>query len=57
MRVSRPGAPLSTSATQLASLSVIDEVGLPATLTVRDLREGWRRHRAEVVFDCATSGP
>ncbi|WP_435286122.1 molybdopterin-dependent oxidoreductase [Streptomyces bacillaris] len=55
--MSRPGAPLSTSATQLASLSVIGEVGLPATLTVRDLREEWRRHRAEVVFDCATSGP
>ncbi|MFL3870105.1 molybdopterin-dependent oxidoreductase [Streptomyces griseobrunneus] len=55
--MSRPGAPIGPSAPQLASLSVLGEVGLPATLTVRDLREGWPRHRAEVVFDCATSGP
>lgn len=26
-------------------------------LTVADLRERWEQHRAEVVFECATSGP
>ncbi|WTL27060.1 molybdopterin-dependent oxidoreductase [Streptomyces sp. NBC_01498] len=33
------------------------ELGRPATLTVADLRRGWRQHRADVVFDCANSGP
>ncbi|MFI8961936.1 molybdopterin-dependent oxidoreductase [Streptomyces sp. NPDC053493] len=33
------------------------DVARPATLTVADLRRGWTRHRAEVVFDCATAGP
>lgn len=32
-------------------------MALPATLTVADLRREWTRHRAEVVFDCATAGP
>ncbi|MFD5791150.1 molybdopterin-dependent oxidoreductase [Streptomyces sp. NPDC127037] len=29
----------------------------PVTLSVARLRRGWEQHRAEVVFDCATSGP
>ncbi|GAA1369714.1 molybdopterin-dependent oxidoreductase [Streptomyces beijiangensis] len=33
------------------------ELHSPATLTVAELREGWEQHRADVVFDCATSGP
>ncbi|MGW9306017.1 molybdopterin-dependent oxidoreductase [Streptomyces cyaneofuscatus] len=55
--MSRLGAPHRASAAQLASLALLGDVGRPATLTVGDLRDGWRQHRAEVVFDCATSGP
>ncbi|MFJ5111550.1 molybdopterin-dependent oxidoreductase [Streptomyces sp. NPDC088551] len=33
------------------------EVACPLSLTVADLRERWEQHHAEVVFDCATSGP
>ena len=33
------------------------ELRRPTTLTVAALREGWEQHRADVVFDCATSGP
>ncbi|WP_405763124.1 molybdopterin-dependent oxidoreductase [Streptomyces sp. NBC_01420] len=29
----------------------------PVTLSVARLRRDWEQHRAEVVFDCATSGP
>ncbi|WP_078850098.1 molybdopterin-dependent oxidoreductase [Streptomyces sp. NRRL F-5126] len=32
------------------------EVARTMTLTVADLRAGWRQHRVEVTFDCATSG-
>ncbi|MEU8706109.1 molybdopterin-dependent oxidoreductase [Streptomyces sp. NPDC048565] len=39
------------------ALAVLGNVGRPATLSVGDLRSGWKQHRAEVVFDCATSGP
>ncbi|PVC81726.1 molybdopterin-dependent oxidoreductase [Streptomyces sp. CS090A] len=55
--MSRLGAPRRTPAAQLASLALLGDVGRPATLTVGDLRDGWTQHRAEVVFDCATSGP
>lgn len=55
--MSRPGTSHRTPATRLASLAVLGDVGRPATLTVRDLRDGWEQHRAEVVFDCATGGP
>ncbi|MYW32569.1 molybdopterin-dependent oxidoreductase [Streptomyces sp. SID2119] len=55
--MSRLGAPRRATAAQLASLALLGDVGRPATLTVGDLRDGWRQHRAEVVFDCATSGP
>ncbi|MYQ73464.1 molybdopterin-dependent oxidoreductase [Streptomyces sp. SID4934] len=33
------------------------ETGEPARLTVAELAGGWPEQRAEVVFDCATSGP
>lgn len=36
---------------------MLGNVGRPATLTVGDLRSGWEQHRADVIFDCATSGP
>ncbi|MGW4235050.1 molybdopterin-dependent oxidoreductase [Streptomyces sp. NPDC004980] len=54
--MTRRSAPPGTSPARLASLAVLGEVVRPATLTVGDLRTGWRQHRAEVVFDCATGG-
>ncbi|MBD0739311.1 molybdopterin-dependent oxidoreductase [Streptomyces sp. CBMA29] len=33
------------------------EVRRPMRLSVAQLRQGWEQQRAEVVFDCATSGP
>lgn len=42
---------------QPASLALLGDVDRPGTLTVGDLRERWEQHRADVVFDCATSGP
>lgn len=33
------------------------ELGRPGTLTVADLRQGWEQHSADVVFQCASSGP
>ncbi|WP_031081345.1 molybdopterin-dependent oxidoreductase [Streptomyces sp. NRRL WC-3549] len=47
----------SAPSEQFVSLALLGDVGRPATLTVGDLRDGWEQHRAEVVFDCATSGP
>ncbi|GGY54591.1 hypothetical protein GCM10010363_39800 [Streptomyces omiyaensis] len=38
-------------------LTLWGEVAEPLSLTVADLRAGWERRRAEVVFDCATAGP
>ena len=55
--MSRLRAQSRTSPAQLASLAVLGDVDRPATLTVDDLRTGWEQHRAEVVFECATSGP
>ncbi|WP_413754270.1 molybdopterin-dependent oxidoreductase [Streptomyces sp. R-74717] len=46
-----------TPRVRAASFALRGDVDRPATLTVRDLREGWQQHRTEVVFDCATSGP
>ncbi|MEU0977887.1 molybdopterin-dependent oxidoreductase [Streptomyces griseus] len=40
-----------------SSFTVCGDVAEPFTLTVAELREGWRQHRAEVTFDCATDGP
>ncbi|MEU6957570.1 molybdopterin-dependent oxidoreductase [Streptomyces sp. NPDC045714] len=58
--MSRPIAASRTGPTSSAgavSFSVCGEVAEPFTLTVAELREGWQQHRAEVTFDCATSGP
>ncbi|MFE6036848.1 molybdopterin-dependent oxidoreductase [Streptomyces sp. NPDC056452] len=55
--MSRLRAQPRTSPPQLASLAVLGDVDRPATLTVDDLRTGWEQHRADVVFECATSGP
>ncbi|MFE5810869.1 molybdopterin-dependent oxidoreductase [Streptomyces sp. NPDC056491] len=40
----------------MATLMLHGDLDRPALLSVADLRE-WTRHRAEVVFDCATNGP
>ncbi|MGW1890552.1 molybdopterin-dependent oxidoreductase [Streptomyces sp. NPDC002004] len=48
--------PRSTAQTG-TSLLVTGEVERPALLSVADLRAEWPRHAADVVFDCATSGP
>ncbi|MFJ3518442.1 molybdopterin-dependent oxidoreductase [Streptomyces sp. NPDC090131] len=40
----------------MAKLMLHGDLDRPALLSVADLRE-WARHRAEVVFDCATDGP
>ncbi|WP_327265557.1 molybdopterin-dependent oxidoreductase [Streptomyces sp. NBC_01232] len=40
----------------MATLMLHGALDRPALLSVADLRE-WARHRAEVVFDCATNGP
>lgn len=39
------------------AFAIQGDVARPTTLTVARLRQGWARHRADVVFDCATSGP
>ncbi|MET8830834.1 hypothetical protein ABZX40_35340 [Streptomyces sp. NPDC004610] len=39
----------------LAELALTGDLGRPARLTVPDLL-GWPQHRAEVAFECATSG-
>ncbi|MGP9018008.1 molybdopterin-dependent oxidoreductase [Streptomyces sp. BR1] len=39
------------------AFALCGDVARPAALTVADLRGGWAAHRADVVFDCATSGP
>ncbi|MET7506641.1 molybdopterin-dependent oxidoreductase [Streptomyces albidoflavus] len=38
-------------------VEVCGEAGESARLTVAELAGGWPEQRAEVVFDCATSGP
>lgn len=58
--MSRPSAASRTDptfSTGAPSFTVCGDVAEPFTLTVAELREGWRQHRAEVTFDCATSGP
>ncbi|MFC8829332.1 molybdopterin-dependent oxidoreductase [Streptomyces sp. NPDC057137] len=49
-----PGGPPSV---RTGAFALLGEVGCPGTLTVADLREGWEQHRADVVFECASSGP
>lgn len=39
-----------------AAFELRGELGRPGTLTVADLRQGWEQHRADVVFECASSG-
>ncbi|MFD4155023.1 molybdopterin-dependent oxidoreductase [Streptomyces hydrogenans] len=46
-----------TTTVRPGAFVVWGDVATPTTLTVADLRAGWTRHRAEVVFDCATAGP
>ncbi|MET7290469.1 molybdopterin-dependent oxidoreductase [Streptomyces sp. NPDC005573] len=41
---------------ELAQLDLTGDLARPARLTVRDLLR-WPQHRADVTFDCATSGP
>ncbi|MEW1699633.1 molybdopterin-dependent oxidoreductase [Streptomyces sp. NPDC093249] len=56
--MSRPVVSVSPARTARArAFTLSGQVALPALLTVADLRGGWQPHRAEVVFDCATSGP
>lgn len=58
--MNRPGtAPLDTAPDQagIASFTVCGDVARPITLTVADLRDGWRQHSTDVTFDCATNGP
>ncbi|OON75639.1 molybdopterin-dependent oxidoreductase [Streptomyces tsukubensis] len=38
-------------------LVLAGDLARPVRLTLADLRAGWSQHRAEVLFDCATSGP
>ena len=40
-----------------ASLALCGEIERPASLTVSDLRTRYPQRQADVIFDCATSGP
>lgn len=53
-RVSTP--PLSATA-RTAPVLLRGEVARPLSLTVADLRQRWEQHHADVVFNCAKSGP
>ncbi|WP_190091515.1 molybdopterin-dependent oxidoreductase [Streptomyces melanogenes] len=59
--MTRSGFPVArqntAASSQVRSLALYGDVARPATLTVADLREGWEPRQADVVFDCATSGP
>jgi DMSO/TMAO reductase YedYZ molybdopterin-dependent catalytic subunit len=44
-------------ATRTVPFVLRGELLRPVELTVADLRRSWQQHRAEVVFDCAGSGP
>ncbi|MGW7362130.1 molybdopterin-dependent oxidoreductase [Streptomyces sp. NPDC054841] len=55
--MSRLSAPADARAARTRSFAVCGDVAEPATLTVADLRRNWEQHRADVIFDCATSGP
>ncbi|MER5459482.1 molybdopterin-dependent oxidoreductase [Streptomyces sp. NPDC002668] len=39
------------------AMRLYGDLARPGMLTVDDLRSNWKQHRADVVFDCATSGP
>ncbi|UZJ32634.1 molybdopterin-dependent oxidoreductase [Streptomyces endophytica] len=49
--------PADTGAPAPRPLEIRGQLRRPLALTVAQLRERWPRHRAEVVFDCATNGP
>ncbi|MFE5840153.1 molybdopterin-dependent oxidoreductase [Streptomyces niveus] len=49
-----PGGPRSV---RTGAFALRGEVGRPGMLTVADLRQGWEQHHADVVFECASSGP
>lgn len=53
----RSSAPPRAQSVRAGSFLVCGDVAEPVTLSVADLREGWEKHRADVVFDCATNGP
>lgn len=55
--MSRVPAQPRTAPAQTRPFTVHGEVASPLTLSVADLRERWDEHRADVTFDCATSGP
>ncbi|MFF3401901.1 molybdopterin-dependent oxidoreductase [Streptomyces sp. NPDC002659] len=48
---------MSRLSTAPLTFAVCGEVRRPTALSVADLRSGWEQHRADVVFECATSGP
>ncbi|MEV6399450.1 molybdopterin-dependent oxidoreductase [Streptomyces sp. NPDC051907] len=49
--------PPRTDAVGTGSFTVHGEVARPVTLSVADLRRGWRQHEARVTFNCAKNGP
>lgn len=49
-----PGSPPSV---RTGAFDLRGELARPGTLTVADLRRGWEQHSADVVFQCASSGP
>lgn len=55
--MSRLGTPTRTIPVRTGALAMCGDVDRPATLTVADLRERWKQHESDVVFDCATNGP
>ncbi|MFJ4964794.1 molybdopterin-dependent oxidoreductase [Streptomyces sp. NPDC088729] len=53
----RPGPAPAQAPPPVPRFALAGEVRRPALLTVTDLRNGWRQHRAAVTFDCAANGP
>jgi len=53
----RLSTPRRAAPARAKALALAGQLEHPATLTVADLRDRWEQHRADVVFDCATSGP
>ncbi|MFI6770832.1 molybdopterin-dependent oxidoreductase [Streptomyces sp. NPDC050355] len=53
----RPAAPEDAVRADARRLVIRGQLRRPLALTVADLRERWRQHRAAVVFDCAKNGP
>ncbi|WP_328581761.1 molybdopterin-dependent oxidoreductase [Streptomyces sp. NBC_00370] len=55
-RLSTPPTRTAASGTAV-SFALCGEIARPASLTVADLRTRYPQRRADVSFDCATSGP